>query len=575
MAMLGVFAFHGVAFAQSGIGAGAAQVAAASNLPTTSLPLIVARIIRAFIGVLGIIATVIILYAGFTYMTSGGDPDKTKRAKRMIVQAVIGLAIILSSYAIASFVINSILTATGAGGISGRSANNFIEPLSGSLGAGIIQDHYPPRNALAIPRNVKVFVTFKAPIDPASFPAGVKIAPTDSKNGPALDSAKDVAISHDDADTTFVFDPVPLLGSPTQDENYTVSLLPSIRKADGTLAFTGSDAQGYSWTFTVSTAADLTPPQVVSVEPVSGTQAPNVTIQIDFNEAMDPVASTGTFDPAAGKSFSNIQVSAGGTPVPGTYAIGNGYTTVEFTPQDACGKDRCGDTVFCLPLSANITAVEKAATVDGANAPQAKLFGVSYDGLVDAAGNSLDGNRDGKAEGPPGDSFSGPSFSTSATVDERTPTISAISPGLDQGNVSLDQDVDVTFSMPMKATTLNAQSLELWPQPAYPLWFVAGSVNLKAGQPAAPGDSPDATEGIIHHPTLLPPDVQGGPYFYYPLVTKDARGINQFCMYPPVGPLAPGTGTFDRELFPYTCDGVPSATACQTSSSPPLPLPEK
>lgn len=72
----------------------------------------IARIIRVAMGLLGIIAVVIILIGGFTWMTAGGNEDKVGEAKKWIYSGVIGLAIILSAYAIASFVINSLTAAT-------------------------------------------------------------------------------------------------------------------------------------------------------------------------------------------------------------------------------------------------------------------------------------------------------------------------------------------------------------------------------------------------------------------------------------------------------------------------------
>jgi type IV secretory pathway VirB2 component (pilin) len=93
-------------------GIGAAQPAALGdvNLITT-----VTQIINVALGLLGIIAVVIILYAGFQWMTAGGNEEKVTEARMRIIQGVIGLAIIMSSYAIASYVINQLSTATGAG----------------------------------------------------------------------------------------------------------------------------------------------------------------------------------------------------------------------------------------------------------------------------------------------------------------------------------------------------------------------------------------------------------------------------------------------------------------------------
>ena len=71
-----------------------------------------ARIINVALGFLGIIAVVIVLLGGFKYMISGGNEEKTSEAKNLIVSGIIGLAIILSAWAITGFVIGKLLTAT-------------------------------------------------------------------------------------------------------------------------------------------------------------------------------------------------------------------------------------------------------------------------------------------------------------------------------------------------------------------------------------------------------------------------------------------------------------------------------
>lgn len=72
----------------------------------------IGAIIRAALGFLGVIAVVIILFGGFKWMTAGGNEEKVGEAKKLIIAGIIGLAIILSAYAIASFVIGQLVTAT-------------------------------------------------------------------------------------------------------------------------------------------------------------------------------------------------------------------------------------------------------------------------------------------------------------------------------------------------------------------------------------------------------------------------------------------------------------------------------
>jgi uncharacterized membrane protein len=74
-----------------------------SNLEVT-----IGYFISILIGVLGIIFLLLALYAGFTWMTAMGDAKKIETAKSTLARAVVGLAIVLSAYAITSFVVNSL-----------------------------------------------------------------------------------------------------------------------------------------------------------------------------------------------------------------------------------------------------------------------------------------------------------------------------------------------------------------------------------------------------------------------------------------------------------------------------------
>ncbi len=86
---------------------------AATGLTSTDIRTTIARIIRVAMSLLGIVAVVIVLIGGFKWMTAGGNDDQVGEAKKWIFSGVIGLAIILSAYALASFVINQLVTATG------------------------------------------------------------------------------------------------------------------------------------------------------------------------------------------------------------------------------------------------------------------------------------------------------------------------------------------------------------------------------------------------------------------------------------------------------------------------------
>lgn len=73
---------------------------------------LIAEVIRIILGFLGILAVIIVLFAGFKWMLSGGNEEKVGEAKKMLIAGIIGLVIILSAYAVANFVINQIIGAT-------------------------------------------------------------------------------------------------------------------------------------------------------------------------------------------------------------------------------------------------------------------------------------------------------------------------------------------------------------------------------------------------------------------------------------------------------------------------------
>lgn len=53
----------------------------------------------------GLIAVIIIIIAGFFYVTSAGEPAKTKRAKDAILYAVVGLFVVIFAFVITQFIL--------------------------------------------------------------------------------------------------------------------------------------------------------------------------------------------------------------------------------------------------------------------------------------------------------------------------------------------------------------------------------------------------------------------------------------------------------------------------------------
>ncbi|MBD3359415.1 MAG: hypothetical protein GF365_01770 [Candidatus Buchananbacteria bacterium] len=75
---------------------------------TPDLTLLASAVVRTLLGLIGIVFFILIIYGGYSWMTAGGNDDKILKAKKLIIRAVIGLAIVASAYSIAYFVTQAI-----------------------------------------------------------------------------------------------------------------------------------------------------------------------------------------------------------------------------------------------------------------------------------------------------------------------------------------------------------------------------------------------------------------------------------------------------------------------------------
>lgn len=83
-----------------------------SGAPQTDLVTLVANIIKVVLSILGVVFVVLMIVAGVKWMTSDSGTG-IKEAKSTIINAVIGLVIIVSAWAITSFVVNALLDSVG------------------------------------------------------------------------------------------------------------------------------------------------------------------------------------------------------------------------------------------------------------------------------------------------------------------------------------------------------------------------------------------------------------------------------------------------------------------------------
>lgn len=73
-----------------------------------TVPEIVSRIIQQVLPVVGALFLVMFIYGGVLWMTAGGSGEKVKKATQSMVNAAIGMTIVILAYTIVSAVIEKI-----------------------------------------------------------------------------------------------------------------------------------------------------------------------------------------------------------------------------------------------------------------------------------------------------------------------------------------------------------------------------------------------------------------------------------------------------------------------------------
>lgn len=73
-----------------------------------TVPALINFYMRGTLAIVGIWALLFFIYAGILWLTSGGSPDKIKKAQQIMVWATIGIVVIFASYAIVSQVITAV-----------------------------------------------------------------------------------------------------------------------------------------------------------------------------------------------------------------------------------------------------------------------------------------------------------------------------------------------------------------------------------------------------------------------------------------------------------------------------------
>jgi len=71
-------------------------------------------LINWFFVITAFVCIAVIVWAGVSYATAGGDEEKTTKAKQRLIYGIIGITVVVAAYAITTF-IKATLSGTGTG----------------------------------------------------------------------------------------------------------------------------------------------------------------------------------------------------------------------------------------------------------------------------------------------------------------------------------------------------------------------------------------------------------------------------------------------------------------------------
>lgn len=420
------------------------DAAASTGLGNTDLKVIIANIIRIILGFLGLITVGLIIYAGFVWMTAGGDESRIERAKKILVEAIIGLIIILAAFIIVSFILGKFNNAVGGPGNGYPDGPDPFGPTS----EGPIASTYPAKGQKDVPINTMIFVTFKQEVDPTTICKTVTDGKCENSEvqidsdgnlpnveicqlDPATESKSCVANTEPFSAESFVnmrvttndnrtFGFLTLNADGTaraylgledlQDRDFQVTLRSGIRAMGKTDSiFKGHYLNSkYSWKFTTNGELDLDPPEIQSTnvvinngfESVGGvTPGPDNLADL-YAESSPPTSSTFTFERGTGSPNVNVSPSTTAIIPDGSNASGitvsssgtyGGITDGHFKVYTTNGAAKTG-VVFTAKNPANpVNDYASSTDYRGANTIFIGPYGLTF---------NITGGRDSLAGGP-------------------------------------------------------------------------------------------------------------------------------------------------------------------------------
>jgi len=398
---------------------------------SASITVIIARLIRTAISVVGVVTVAFMVYGGFVWMTAGGNEERVKTAKKIIINSVIGLVLVFASFAIAQFILNALVGATG-GDISGSPSDSGGYTDGG--GSSVFYLSSANTECAEALQNLQLQFVFSKNVDSDTVEEGILIR---DESGDAVDGTFSVR------SRTVTFTPSQACESPYEDEfcfdalsTYTVDVDSTVLESTLGSSLTCTTTYPCSFSFTTGSEIDIADPTVEMDAPEDGESF--YAGSIELLQAMttdDSGVSTVDFyliddDEAlysSGVDYSTAGALTGGDAENAFYADEaeewdtEGYTTNEEYDIWATGYDCAGNT----DTASRVTVVLRASNCNN-EVLDTDLGETDVDCGGDSSGAYYCGSCDGDACTENADCSSGQCIDGACVT---VPKIEGVSPG--------------------------------------------------------------------------------------------------------------------------------------------------
>ncbi|MBI4437936.1 Ig-like domain-containing protein [Candidatus Uhrbacteria bacterium] len=233
---------------------------------TADITVIIARLVRTAISFVGVVAVVFVVYGGFMYMTAGGNAERAKSAKKILVNAFIGIVLVFSSFAIVQFILNALTEATGA---SVTSEDGSGSSFSGEGSSSSFYLRSVNTDCASALQNLELQFVFSKKIDEDTVAEGITITKAGASS--AVEGTFEVS------GKTVTFTPAQACNAPYESSacfdattDYAIELDSTVLESSTGSSLTCSTSYPCSFDFTTGTGVDLAGPSVSMDAPEDG-----------------------------------------------------------------------------------------------------------------------------------------------------------------------------------------------------------------------------------------------------------------------------------------------------------------